>query len=284
MSEDKKSKGLYRNQDTEEGDVKLDSRGYMVVETTSMPTPVTEDQEDQVSDQTGEKVDWKKRYSDLRSYSDKKLNKVVSEKEERISELEERLNSIEEAKDAKSDEEIDAFKARNPELAAIIESISAKKAQKLEETYQKELDKLLEEREEAQREKAIAKVSQTFPDWEDIKASDDFHNWLGEQPDAIQEWAYKSSDPDLAIRVIKLYKADKPTKKTSGRKPDASAAEEVKPSRKTEPTSGSNKKVWTVKEIEKLSPSAYEKHYDEIMLAVNEGRLTEQILRPTNKS
>ena len=47
------------------------------------------------------------------------------------------------------------------------------------------------------------------PDFDDIRNSDDFHDWAKEQPDSIQHWIYdNANDADLASRAIDLFKKD----------------------------------------------------------------------------
>ena len=62
----------------------------------------------------------------------------------------------------------------------------------------------------ASRDKAEAELLRLHPDFEDIRETDDFHNWVDEQPQSIQDALYEnSSDARTAARAIDLYKADK---------------------------------------------------------------------------
>ena len=42
----------------------------------------------------------------------------------------------------------------------------------------------------ASREKAEAELLRYHPDFEDIRETDDFHNWVNEQPQSIQDALY----------------------------------------------------------------------------------------------
>ena len=71
----------------------------------------------------------------------------------------------------------------------------------------------------ATKEKAEAALMQMHPDFDEIRDSDDFHNWADEQPKWVQDALYDNdNDARSAARAIDLYKADmgisksKPTK------------------------------------------------------------------------
>ena len=114
------------------------------------------------------------------------------------------------------------------------------------------------------------------PDFEDIKNSDDFHEWAKQQPLAIQDWVYKNADDaDLASRAIDLFKRDigmdsKP-KKSNSKKTKSSAADMV--STKTTSVEPKQEKVWTTKEISAMSMDEFDKYEEEISQAMHEGRI-----------
>ena len=62
----------------------------------------------------------------------------------------------------------------------------------------------------ASREKAEAELMRLHPDFDDIRDSDDFHDWAEEQPEWIQKALYENdTDSRSAARAIDLYKADR---------------------------------------------------------------------------
>ena len=70
-----------------------------------------------------------------------------------------------------------------------------------------EIDKL---NSEAQRTKAENEIRAMHSDFDDLRGSDDFHDWAGEQPKWVQDALYENQDdPKSVIRVIDLYKVDK---------------------------------------------------------------------------
>ena len=113
-------------------------------------------------------------------------------------------------------------------------------------------------------------------DFPEIKKSDDFREWLGEQPPNISEGIAKNStDVKWASRVLDLYKADKGLNKKRGRPRNSAAAEAVTATRtKTVSTNpDANKKVWTASEIRSLKSHEFEKYEAEIDQARIEGRI-----------
>lgn len=279
MSEDKKEtkSALYKNTGYEDGDVELDSRGYMKVNSSAVVENKDTTQTDEGPEpNTPEEDTWKKRYADLRRHTDKKFAEKDSETKRQIAELAEELRLLKDAKNLTSDEDIEKFRHANPDLANIIETLSAKKLKEYQETAQAKVEALEDELNQTKIERAMARISAAFPDWEDIRASKEFHGWLDEQPAQIKEWAYESQDAELAIRVIKLFKADngdiKPAKKTSA-KPNGSAADFVDTRKRVDVTESKEKKIWSEKEIQRMSLREFEKHEDEIRLAAAQGRI-----------
>ena len=62
----------------------------------------------------------------------------------------------------------------------------------------------------ATKEKAEVELLKIHPDFEDIRESDDFHEWADEQPKWVQDALYENSeDAKSAARAIDLYKSDR---------------------------------------------------------------------------
>ena len=61
----------------------------------------------------------------------------------------------------------------------------------------------------ASKEKAEAELMRLHPDFDDIRDSDEFHQWAEDQPKWIQDALYENdNDARSAARAIDLYKAD----------------------------------------------------------------------------
>jgi len=225
--------------------------------------------EDAVPD-TAEERSYKKRYADLRRGS----QKAKEDLEERINKLETQLkqSAQQEMRLPKSDEDIDAWANQYPDVAAIVETIAIKKAREQQAGLEDKVKEIDAMRETASRERAEVELLKVHPDFDEIRDSDDFHNWAEEQPKWVQDALYENdNDARSASRAIDLYKADMniSTKKPSNEK-DAAKSVNTRNSR-TKPDATSNNNKMSESTVNKMSSKEYEKHQDEIMEAIRGG-------------
>ena len=137
----------------------------------------------------------------------------------------------------------------------------------------------IEEREAAiQRKEAESSIKSRHPDFEDIRGDDKFHSWAGDQPEAIQDWIYNNpNNVNLAIKAIDLYKMENgiqtgtKQKTRKSQTPKSSAADMV--STRTTEINAKEPKIWSQREIAKLSMAQFDKYENEIDQAVMEGRI-----------
>lgn len=232
-------------------------------------------QETKSDDKPYKRPDYKKRYDDLKRHYDSKLNEFKQREQELLDQAREGQVKY---TPPKSEEELNEFKQKYPDVYDVVETVanmqSESRAKGLEEKI-----KLLQEREqELVRLDAEKELKSRHPDFDDIRNSDDFHDWAKAQPESIQNWIYKNAgDPEAASRALDLFKSDmgmnSPKKKSSaGSKRKASAADMV--SAKTTSVEPQQAKVWTEKEILSLSPAEFDKLEKEIDKAWEEGRIT----------
>ena len=60
------------------------------------------------------------------------------------------------------------------------------------------------------KEKAEAELLRLHPDFQEIRETDEFHEWADEQPKWVQDALYENdNDAKSAARAIDLYKVDK---------------------------------------------------------------------------
>ena len=225
--------------------------------------------EDAVPD-TAEERSYKKRYADLRRGS----QKAKEDLEERINKLETQLkkSTQQEMRLPKSDQDIDSWAKQYPDVAAIVETIAIKKAREQQAGLEDKVKEIDAMRETASRERAEVDLLKIHPDFNEIRDSDDFHNWAEEQPKWIQDALYENdNDARSASRAIDLYKADMniTTKKPSNNK-DAAKSINTRNSR-TKPDATSNNNKMSESTVNKMSSKEYEKHQDEIMEAIRGG-------------
>jgi len=214
---------------------------------------------------------FKKRYGDLRRHTQDKEKQF----QKQLDDLKEQLNKAtrKEMKLPKSDEDIEAWAADYPDVAKIVESIAMKKAKEQSADIESRLQKIDEMSADAQKDKAEAELMRIHPDFNDIRDSDDFHDWADEQPKWVQDALYENdNDARSAGRAIDLYKSDKGIGKEVKAKSDKGAAMEVSTkSTKTKVDATESSKKILESSVQKMSAQQYEKQADTIMDAIRSG-------------
>jgi len=232
--------------------------------------PQAEAQEDD-AELSGEEKNFKKRYGDLRRHMQEKEKDFTA----KLDKLEKQLEAA--AKNElvlpKSEEEIDAWAKKYPDIAGIVEAIAAKEADKKSSTLDARLAEIEALRSTAKREKAEAELTQIHPDFVSIREDDAFHTWADNQPKWVQDALYENTDDAKSVaRVIDLYKADTGivTKRTSTS--DKAAASSVKSKRSAAPEPEDSSSYLRESQVAKMTIKEYEKRADEIMEAQRNGK------------
>ena len=133
-----------------------------------------------------------------------------------------------------------------------------------------ELDKVQTEAQRVRAENAIRKVHEDF---DDLRASDEFHNWADEQPKWVQDALYENSDdPASVVRVIDLYKVDKGLTKTAKKAKAKAAASTVTKRTKTQVDVEDANDAIRESEVAKMSDKEFEQRADEINKAIRSGK------------
>ena len=223
--------------------------------------------------QGAEEKSFKKRYGDLRRHMQDKEKEWTEKFDKLKSQLSEATKS--EIKLPKSDEDIEAWTQKYPDVAAIVETIAIKKAKEQAAELEDRVKLVDEMRINASREKAEAELMRLHPDFDDIRDSDDFHNWAEEQPKWIQNALYENdADARSAARAIDLYKADRgmtTTKKPRNTDRDAARSVETRNSR-SRPETDETSSYIKESDVQKMSAKEYEKMSDDIMEAIRTGK------------
>ena len=233
---------------------------------------VTEEKEDGEEEPTNaEERTFKKRYGDLRRHSQDKEKQF----QKQLDDLKEQLNKAtkKEMKLPKSDADIEAWASEYPDVAKIVETIAMKKAKEQSEELESRIQKIDEMSAEATKDKAEAALMQIHPDFDEIRDSDEFHDWAEEQPKWVQDALYENdNDARSAARAIDLYKSDKGIGKEVKTKSDKSAALEIstKNTRTKVDATEAGKKI-RESAVQKMSAQQYEKQADTIMEAIRSG-------------
>ena len=221
--------------------------------------------------------DYKKRYDDLKSHYDRKQN----ENKQKVEELEAKARLAEKDKamasytPPKSDEDLEQFKKKYPDVYDVVETISQKQASRQVESLQEEVKTLRKREEDLVVQNAYRELVNAHPDFIELKDSQEFIDWLNTQPASISDGVTKNSkDSKWAIRVVDLYKADNGLSKSKPSSITSAAQSVTKTKAKSVNVSGdTNKKIWKQSEIQKMSSRTYEKFENEIDIAFREGRV-----------
>lgn len=231
-------------------------------------TYVEDEAQEDDSNLSAEEKSFKKRYGDLRRHMQQK----EKEWEERFNALENRAEK-EGITPPKSDEDIEQWARKYPDVAGIVETIAAKKAKEMFATAEERLKELDDARYEAQRVKAENAIRKSHPDFDDLRASDEFHNWAEEQPKWVKDALYENADdPASVVRVIDLYKVDNGLTSSDKKAARKAAATIVKKGTKSKvDVDGSSGSV-RESEVAKMSAKEFEDREDEINTAIRTGK------------
>lgn len=229
-----------------------------------------EEQEEDDSHLSAEEKSFKKRYGDVRRH----LAQKEKEYKEKIEELEKRIAAgPEKVRPPKSDEDIEKWAKKFPDVASIVETIAAKKAQELFAGAQERLKELDEAKWEAQRTKAENTIRKAHSDFDELKASDEFHTWAEDQPKWVQDALYENADdPASVIRVIDLYKVDNGMTPSARKESAKKAASSVAKGSRTQIDADSASGSFRESQVAKMSAAEYEANAEKIDAAIRNGK------------
>jgi hypothetical protein len=233
-------------------------------------TSETEETNTEVEETTlsAEERSFKKRYGDLRRHMQEK----EKEWNDKFETFEKRMKK-ESIVPPKSDEDIEQWAKEYPDVAGIVETIAAKKAQEMFNKADARLQELDKAQSEAERVKAENTIRKSHDDFDDLRASDEFHNWAEEQPKWVQDALYENADdPASVVRVIDLYKGDKGLTKTAKKAKARDAASTV--TRRTKTSVDVDDANDTIREsdVARMSDKEFEAKSDDINKAIRSGK------------
>ena len=209
-------------------------------------------------------VNYKKRYDDLKRHYDRKLNEWRST--EQTLKAEKKLGNTQLPK---TPEELEDFRKKYPDVYDVVQSISTLNAENKVKAIEDRLEELSEREQDAVVQTAEQELLVNHPDFVELRASEDFQNWLQDQPPSISDGLYKNNtDSRWASRVIDLYKADRT--RVGRSRP---SAQSVTKTRRTDTPTRKEDRMWTRDEIAKLKPDQYAKLEEELDKAAREGRI-----------
>ena len=227
--------------------------------------------------ETSEDHDYKKRYDDLKRHYDSKVDEFKGEIETLRKTMTDRAAEMPRGvTPPRTQEELDEFKERYPDVFEVVQTVSSMQTETQVAKLREELGTIKEREKELEKQKAYEQLLNAHPDFNDIKADQQFLTWLEEQPSSIADGIYKNStDAKWAARVIDLYKADTGLTTTKKKTKSASAAEAVTrtPAREIKAETADGKRVWKASQIAKMKAHEFEKLESELDAARSEGRI-----------
>lgn len=232
---------------------------------------VVEEQQQEEQLDTEEET-FKKRYGDLRRY----MQQTVEAKDRELEQLKSQLKEKEQDEFTlpTSEEEIEAWATKYPEVAKIVDSIAQKRAREASSEVEQSMADLRKMKSQLEREKAEHQLKQMHPDFDNIRQQKAFHDWVGEQPTYIQDALYKNeTDAIAAARAIDLYKADMGmiSEKRSDSELKKEAAKAVKKGSSASPSAKPTGE-WSESRVASLRPHEYEKFEEDILEAMQAGK------------
>ena len=219
---------------------------------------------------------YKKRYDDLKTHYDSRLDEFKAREQEL---LDEAVKNRPDYRAPKSAEELERFKNEYPDVMAVVETVAHLESESKTKVLEERLSALQTRENELVRKDAEKSLQEKHPDFDDIRNSDDFQEWAELQPEAIKDWIFNNSnDATLASRALDLFKKDiglevpqvRQTRSNS-KQTQQSAADMI--STKTTSVDPNQQRVWSEREISALSMAEFDKYESEISNAMQEGRI-----------
>lgn len=251
-------------------------RPKVVIDTMEKEDTPTEPTEPE--NQPYKKVDYKKRYDDLKKHYDGRVTSFKQREDELLAEV---RSNRPKYKAPKSSEELAAFKKEYPDVYGVVESVSHLHASKESENLKDEIKSLKKMNESISRKEAETRLSKLHPDFTEIRESDEFHGWAESQPEQIKGWIYgNNADATLASRAIDLFKQDTgKSKQQSEVSGDMIPASEMIKVTNTKDIGYGTKKIWTRSQIAAMSQSEFAKNEGAIEEAQRAGRVVNDMGR-----
>lgn len=229
-------------------------------------------EEDTAEPESAEERSFKKRYGDLRRYSQEQqlaLQKQIDELKGQLKQTTEQ-----QIKFPKTEEELDAWSRTYPDVAKIVETIAMKKAKEQAAVLEERFRSLDEKEKLTARERAEVELMNMHPDFASIRDSDDFHNWVEEQPKWVQQALYENdTDSKAAARAIDLYKHDKGISKAKRTESYKDAARSVGTrTAKSAPVGDVPAGTFYESQVARMSTREYEAKQEDIAKAIKSNK------------
>ncbi len=172
-----------------------------------------------------------------------------------------------------SRDELVAFAQKYPDVYRNIRTIAMTEILSERENIALETKQVKDDLDKVKRDRGYQKILLAHKDFDELNLSEEFHEWAQLQPKQLQDWLFESSDPDLCIKALDLFKAETGFNKKRGPGRPRGADLAVNSRSTVELVTEGGKKIWKASEIGGLKAKDYTKFEDEIELAREEGRI-----------
>ena len=217
-----------------------------------------------------EEKSFKTRYGDVRRH----LAAKEKEYNAKIKELEGKLGETEKLVPPTSDEELSKWVEKYPDVAGIVETIADKRAKQMFDKANIQIEELSKAKEEATRSRAENEIRKAHSDFDELRDSDQFHNWVEEQPKWVQNALYENTDDAASVvRVLDLYKVDNGLTRSDKKDKTKAAASLVDRGSKTKVDPSESSDKIRESDIAKMTDAEYAKNADKINEAHRSGKI-----------
>ena len=216
-----------------------------------------------------EEKTFKKRYGDLRRH----LQKKEDEHRKEIMAVREQISSLTktQVRLPKTDDEIDDWANKYPDVAKVVETIATKKARENSKQIEEKLAYLSEKEQRVNRKEAETELGKRHPDYDDLRSNPSFHEWAERQPKMIQQALYDNEDDfEDASKAIDLFKLER-ERDSVDRSSPKEAAKSVSTRRRTSEPNDQPKTKWSESRVRKLSDKQGDRFQEEIEDAMRSG-------------
>ena len=216
-----------------------------------------------------EEKTFKKRYGDLRRH----LQKKEDEHRKELMTVREQISSLTktQVRLPKTDEEIDDWANKYPDVAKVVETIATKKARENSKQIEEKLAYLSEKEQRVNRKEAETELGKRHPDYDDLRSDPSFHEWAERQPKMIQQALYDNEDDfEAASKAIDLFKLER-ERDSVDRSSPKEAAKSVSTRRRTSEPNDQPKTKWSESRVRKLSDKQWDRFQEEIEDAMRSG-------------
>jgi hypothetical protein len=217
----------------------------------------------QAANDSPEEASFKKRYGDLR----RNTQQLMAQKDQEIVKIKDQLDTAArgQIRFPKTDEEIEKWSQKYPDVAKIVDTIARKRANEVAENLRVGERRLENIETQITKRDAEKELMKKHPDFMQIRSDPAFHEWVVMQPQNMQDALYKNNtDAMAASRAIDLYKADT-GRKTKGQ--PKSAAQAVGRTSSSAPAA-TGKARFSESQIARMSDREYDANEEAILEAM----------------